>query len=59
MKENKKKVSKRTIMVRSFCIILAALMVLGMVTYALMVILHTARCTVDTIHMGRDAFFST
>ena len=39
MKENKKKVSKRTIMVRSFCIILAALMVLGMVTYALMVIL--------------------
>jgi len=29
----------------------------GSGTYALMCILYTARCTVDTIHMGRDAYF--
>ena len=29
----------------------------GSGTYALMCLLYTARCTVDTIHMGRDAFF--
>ena len=29
----------------------------GSGTYALMTILYTARCTVDTLHMGRDAFF--
>ncbi len=29
----------------------------GSGTYALMTILYTARCTVDTMHMGRDAFF--
>ena len=29
----------------------------GSGTYALTCILYTARCTVDTIHMGRDAYF--
>ena len=29
----------------------------GSGTYALMTILYTARCTVDTMHIGRDAFF--
>ena len=29
----------------------------GSGAYALLCILYTARCTVDTIHMGRDAYF--
>jgi hypothetical protein len=39
MNNGKKKASKRTVMVRAFCIVLAALMVLGVATYAIIMLL--------------------
>ena len=39
MKNEKKKADKRTVMVRAVCIFLAGLMVLGVLTYAIMVLM--------------------
>ena len=39
MKNGKKKIDKRTLMVRTVCLILAGLMILGVMTYAIFVLL--------------------
>ena len=39
MKQAKKKIDKRTLMVRVFCIVLAGLMLLGAATYAIIMLL--------------------
>lgn len=39
MKNEKKKADKRTVMVRAVCIVLAVLMILGVLTYAVMVLM--------------------
>lgn len=38
MKNEKKKTDKRTVMVRAMCIFLAGLMILGAITYTVMVL---------------------
>ncbi len=39
MKNEKKKADKCTVMVRAVCIVLAVLMILGVLTYAVMVLM--------------------
>ena len=39
MKNEKKKVDKRTLAVRAVCLVLAGLMILGVMTYAIFVLL--------------------
>ena len=39
MKNEKKKADKRTVMVRAVCIVLAVLMIIGVLTYAIMVLM--------------------
>ena len=39
MKNEKKKADKRTVMVRTLCLVLAGLMILGVMTYAIIMLL--------------------